>query len=61
MSLEDQIRSIESRLTFLEKERTGLLNELRNLRTQKSCKDSLVLLGRSVAMKLPETNEEKAD
>ena len=61
MSADDQIRSIENRLTALDKERTDLLGELKNLRTRRDDHKPVSLLGRAPLMKTPETNEEKAD
>lgn len=61
MGIDDQIRSIENRLTALEKDRTDLLVELKNLRAQRDDHKPTVLLGRPSLMKTPESNEEKAD
>lgn len=61
MSLEDQIRSIENRLTTLERDRSTLLNELKVLRAQRDEQQAVLLLGRPAMMKAPESNEEKAD
>ena len=61
MAIDDQLRSIENRLAALEKERTNLLIELKNLRAQKDEHKPVILLGRSTLMTAPETNEEKAD
>ncbi len=61
MSIDDQIRTIENRLTTLETERTGLLTELKNLRSQRDKYNPVSLLGRPSLKKAPESNEEKAD
>jgi len=61
MGLEDQILLIEKRLGVLEKERTDLLSELKNLRAQKDENKSVVLLGSPVLMTTPESNEEKVE
>lgn len=61
MAIDNQLRSIENRLGALEKERTNLLNELKNLRAQKDEHIPVILLGRPSLMTTPETNEEKAD
>ncbi len=61
MGIDDQIRSVENRLTSLETERTGLLTELKNLRSQRDEHKPVALLGRPTLMKAPESNEDKAD
>lgn len=61
MSIDDKIRSIENRLTNLDKERTDLLNDLRKLRSERDDQKPIFLLGRPTLLKAPETNEEKAD
>ena len=61
MGIDDRLRSIECRLTAIEKERTDLLTELKNLRAQRDERQPVVLLGRPTLMKAPDTNEEKAD
>lgn len=61
MGIDDQIRSIENRLTALEKDRTDLLTELKELRAQRDQQRPAILLGRPALMKAPESNEEKAD
>ncbi len=61
MGIDDQIRSIENRLTALEKDRSILLNELKGLRAQRDEQKPVLLLGRPALMKAPESNEEKAD
>ncbi len=61
MGVDDQIRSIENRLTTLEKERAGLLSELKNLRSQRDENKPAIPLGRPTLMKAPESNEDKAD
>ncbi len=61
MGIDDQIRSIEDRLTALEKDRASLLSDLKNLRAQRDEQKSVMLLGRPTLMKAPESNEEKAD
>jgi len=61
MSIDDQIRNIENRLTNLDKERTDLLNDLRKLRSEKDDQKSIVLLGQPALLKAPDTNEEKAE
>lgn len=61
MGIDDQIRSIEDRLTALEKDRSILLNELKGLRAQKDEQKPVMLLGRPTLMKTPDSNEEKAD
>ncbi len=58
---DDQLRSIENRLAALEKERSDLLIELKNLRAQKDEYKPVILLGRPTLMTASETNEEKAD
>jgi superfamily II DNA or RNA helicase len=60
-TLDDQIRSIESRLSALEKERSDLLSSLRSLRSQLDDQRPAPPLGRPYLMKAPETNEEKAE
>lgn len=54
LSTDDQIRSIENRLTSLDQERTALLNDLKNLRSQRDSQKSVVLLGRPTLMKAPD-------
>lgn len=61
MGIDDQIRSIENRLTAIEKDRTDLLKELKKLRVQRDQQKPAMLLGRSALMKAPESNEEKAE
>lgn len=61
MGIDDQIRSIEDRLTALEKDRTNLLNELKGLRAQRDQQKPVMLLGRPTLMNSPESNEEKAN
>lgn len=61
MGIDDQIRSIENRLTALEKDRASLLSDLKNLRAQRDEQKPVMLLGRPTLMKAPESNEEKAD
>lgn len=61
MGIDDQIRSIENRLTALEKDRSILLNELKGLRAQRDEQKPVMLLGRPALMKAPESNEEKSD
>jgi superfamily II DNA or RNA helicase len=61
MGIDDQIRSIENRLTALEKDRSILLKELKGLRAQRDEQKPVVLLGRPALMKPPKSNEEKAD
>ncbi len=61
LSTDDQIRSIENRLTSLDQERTALLSDLKNLRSQRDSQKSVVLLGRPTLMKTPDSNEEKAE
>ena len=61
MKFEEQIRKIEDRLTALEKERSGLLTELKNLRSQNGELTPKTLLGRPTLMAAPDSNEEKAE
>lgn len=61
MSVDDKIRSIENRLTAIEKERSDLLNELKTLRSQQDENKSIMLLGRPTLNKSPETNEAKSE
>lgn len=61
MSTDEKIRSIESRLTALEKERSDLLNELKNLRAQQENQKPIAVLGRPALLKTPETNDEKTE
>lgn len=61
MGIDDQIRAIESRLTALEKDRLGLLNELKALRAQRDTQRPAMLLGRSALMKAADSNEGKVD
>jgi hypothetical protein len=61
MAIDDQIRSIENRLTALEKDRSILLTELKGLRAKRDEQKPVMLLGRPTLMKVPESNEEKAD
>jgi hypothetical protein len=58
VGIDDQIRSIEYRLTSLEKERTDLLSELENLRSQRDEHKLSPLLGRPTLMKAPESNSD---
>lgn len=60
MSIDDQIRSLENRLTALETDRLILLNELKGLRAQRDEQKTVVLLGRPALTKGPESNDEKA-
>lgn len=53
MAIDDQLRSIENRLAALEKERTNLLIELKNLRAQKDEHKPVILLGRPSLMTAP--------
>ena len=46
MGVDDQIRTIENRLTSLDQERTGLLTDLKNLRSQRDSLKAVILLGR---------------
>ena len=61
MATDDEIRSIENRLSALDQERSALLNDLKNLRSQRDSQKPIILLGRPTLMKTPESNEEKAD
>ncbi len=61
MGIDDQIRSIENRLTSLDQERSSLLSELKSLRTQRDSQKPATLLGRPTLMKAPESNDEKAE
>lgn len=61
MGIDDQIRSIENRLTTLEKDRSTLLNELRKLRAQRDDQKPMALLGRPTLIKPPDSNEEKVE
>jgi hypothetical protein len=61
MAIDDEIRTIENRLTSLDKERTDLLNDLKKLRLQRDDQKSIVLLGRPTLLKSPETNDKKTD
>jgi len=60
MGIDDQIRSIESRLTALEQERTELLKQLKSLRVQKDDCAVAAPLGRPAMVNGSESNEEKA-
>ncbi len=61
MGTDDQIRSIENRLTNLEKERVDLLTELKSLRAQRDNQKTVVQLGQPTLISAPVTNEEKAE
>lgn len=61
MGIDDQIRTIEDRLTAIEKDRTALLKELKELRAQRDQQKPAMLLGRPALMKSPESNDEKAE
>ncbi|MCB0350087.1 MAG: hypothetical protein KDD38_02815, partial [Bdellovibrionales bacterium] len=61
MAIDDQIRTIEDKLTALEKERSRLLGELKSLRVAQDESSSVVKLGRPTLMRSPESNEEKTD
>jgi len=61
MDINAQIRTIESRLTALEKDRSDLLGDLKNLRAQRDSHKPLTLLGRPALNNAPHTNEEKAE
>lgn len=60
MGIDDQIRSVENRLTALEKERGDLLTELKSLRIQRDSHTPVILLGRA-DVAVPTTNEAKAE
>ncbi len=61
MVIDDQIRTIENKLTALEKERSRLLGELKSLRVAQDETSSVVKLGRPTLIGSPESNEEKTD
>ncbi len=61
MATDDEIRSIENKLSALDQERSALLNDLKNLRSQRDSQKPVILLGQPTLMKTPESNEEKAD
>ena len=61
MTTDEKIRSVESRLTALEKERSDLLNELKSLRAQQENQKPVAILGRPALLKAPETNDEKTE
>ena len=61
MTIEDQIRKIETRLTALEKDRSNLLNDLKLLRAQREKQKSVMPLGRPALLGAPESNDEKAE
>lgn len=61
MATDDEIRSIENRLSALDQERSALLIDLKNLRSQRDSQKPAILLGRPTLMKTPESNEEKTD
>ena len=61
MGIDDQIRSVENRLTALEKERADLLVELKSLRIQRDSHKPVILLGRVAEVVAHVTNEAKAE
>jgi len=61
MATDDEIRSIENKLSALDQERSALLNDLKNLRNQRDSQKPIILLGRPTLMKTPESNEEKTE
>lgn len=61
MATDNEIRSIENRLSALDQERSALLNDLKKLRSQRDSQKPVILLGQPTLMKTPESNEEKAD
>lgn len=60
-SFDGQIREIEARLNALEKEKTELLTELKNLRSKREHQHSNIQLGRSNLSQTPSSNEEKVE
>ena len=61
MATDDEIRSIENRLSALDQERSALLTDLKNLRSQRDSQKPKLLLGRATSMKTPASNGEKTD